>query len=446
MMKIREGGKHVLVAVLVVLLATPPGGWAQGPPAAPQPPGGAQAAAKYKPEELEQIVAPIALYPDPLLAQVFMASTYPLEVVQAARFAKQNANLKGDQLNAALKPQTWDDSVKSLVSFPPVLTMMNEKLDWTQKLGDAFLANQKSVMDAVQRLRAKAMTAGNLQTTKEQRVVVDVQPAPGAPPSQPATQVIMIEPANPQVVYVPTSNPAVVYGAWPYPAYPPPPPYYPPGYAAGAAAVSFTAGMVTGAALYGQTNWNTGTATVNVSNYQSYSNTVNNTATANQRTQQVQSAAAQGGTQASWQHNPANRQGVPYRDQATAQQYGKGGAQQGQVASREAFRGRAEQGGQQFGQGGQGERQGAGERGGPGGQQGPGDRGGQGARGSEGGPRGGQSGGFSPGGREGFGGGHGSGGGAGGFQGMDQGRQAQQHSQRGQESLGQRGGGGRGRR
>jgi hypothetical protein len=190
-----------------------------------------QAAKPFKPEELDQLVAPIALYPDPLLAQVLMASTYPLDVVQAARFAKDNASLKGDQRDQALQKQRWDDSVKSLVSFPDVLTMMDAKLDWTQKLGDAFLAQQADVMNAVQRLRAKAQATGNLKSSPQQTVTAEPAAAtPAAPAGQapvtvvveqaPAT-VIKIEPANPQVVYVPTYNPTVVYGAWPYPAYPP---------------------------------------------------------------------------------------------------------------------------------------------------------------------------------------------------------------------------------
>lgn len=120
-----------------------------------QPPGSADAR-PFKPEELEQIVAPIVQYPDPLLAQIFMASTYPLEVVQAARFAKANRSLKGDALNEELKKHTWDDSVKALVGFPEVLEMMDSRLEWTQKLGEAVLSQQKDTMDAVRRLRAKA--------------------------------------------------------------------------------------------------------------------------------------------------------------------------------------------------------------------------------------------------------------------------------------------------
>jgi hypothetical protein len=150
-----------------------------------------------------------------------MASTYPLEVVEADRWAKQNKNQKGDAFAAALEKQTWDPSVKSLTNFPQVLSMMSEKLELTQKLGDVFLAQQKDVLDAVQRLRAKAEQSGNLKTTTEQKVIVE-------------EKIIKIEPANPQVVYVPTYNPTVVYGAWPYPAYPPYS-WYPPGYVATAA-------------------------------------------------------------------------------------------------------------------------------------------------------------------------------------------------------------------
>ena len=167
--------------------------------------------------ELDALVAPIALYPDALLAQVLMASTYPLEVVQADRWAKANKSLKGDKLNEALDKQDWDASVKELVSTPTVLAMMNDKLDWTQKLGDAVLAQQADVMDAIQRLRAKAQANGKLETTKQQKVTVT---------KEADQEVIVIEPTSPETVYVPYYDPAVVYGSWPYPDYPPY--YFPP--------------------------------------------------------------------------------------------------------------------------------------------------------------------------------------------------------------------------
>ena len=293
--------------------------------------------------ELEQILAPIALYPDPLLTQVLMASTYPLEIVQADRWAKQNKDMKGDALAKALEAQPWDPSVKSLVNFPQVLTMMSEKLDWTQKLGDAFLAQQKNVMGNIQQLRAKAQAAGNLKTTKEQVVTVE-------------KEVIIIEPASPQVIYVPAYNPTVVYGAWAYPAYPPYP-VYPPGYVAGAA---FVTGVAVGAAwgyAWGHSDWHGGDVDVDVNRNRNVNNNIN-------RDKYKQQAQARGqGGQGKWQHDASHRGGVAYRDQGTAQKYNRGAG--GEAAkSREAYRGRAEQGRQDLAKGGQGARAGTREAGG----------------------------------------------------------------------------------
>jgi hypothetical protein len=256
--------QQVVVWGMILLIALPPGVLAQQP-----------AAPVFKQEELDQILAPIALYPDSLVAQILMASTYPLEVVQAERFAKQNASLKGEPLTKALESQTWDPSVKSLVNFPQVLTMMNEKLDWTQKLGNAFLAQQKPVMDTIQSLRAKAQAAGNLKTTKEQTVIVE-------------QKIIKIEPASPQVIYVPAYNPTVVYGAWPYPAYPPYY-YYPPGYVATATAFSFMAGAAVGAAwgyAWGNNNWNSGNVDIDVNRNANINNNINRQNYSSQTVQQ----------------------------------------------------------------------------------------------------------------------------------------------------------------
>jgi hypothetical protein len=382
----------------------------------------------FKAEELDQLAAPIALYPDPLVAQILMASTYPLEIVQAARFAKENAKLTGDPLNQALKNQTWDDSVKSLVTFPQVLSMMDSKLDWTQKLGDAFLAQQKELMEAVQRLRAQAQATGNLKSTAEQTVTVEAAaaapagaaapPAPGQPPQQVVVQqapptVIIIAPANPQVIYVPTYNPTVVYGAWPYPAYPPYA-YYPPGYVAGAA-FSFAAGVAVGSALWGNCNWHSGDVNVNVNQYNNYTKNVNTANVASKRTE------LQGSGQ-NWQHNPEHRRGAQYRDPTTQQRYNRGANPQATQA-RESFRGRAEQ-----------PRPAA-----PGGGSGVAQR----PAGAAPQPAG------RPGGAAGQMQGAGSGGGSA-FQGMGQGRDAQNFSNRGQASRqsmgsmgGARGGGGR---
>jgi hypothetical protein len=273
-------------------------------------------------EQLDQLVAPVALYPDSLVAQIFMASTYPLEIVEAARWAKENPKVTGDALENAMQKQSWDPSVKSLVAFPQVLDMMDSKLDWTQKLGDAFLAQQKDVMDAVQRLRQKAQAAGNLESNEQQKVVVQQAPAAGS------STTIVIEPANPQVVYVPTYNPTVVYGAWPYPAYPPYS-YYPPGYVAAASVVSFGVGMAVGAALWGNCNWGYGNVNVNVNNYNNFNRT--NISNSN------------------WSHNTEHRRGVNYRDDSTRQKY-RGDTQRNQA--REQFRGRAEQGRQDIARGG----------------------------------------------------------------------------------------------
>ncbi len=287
----------------------------------------------FKPEELEQIVAPIALYPDSLLAQIFMASTYPLEIVEAARWSKANPKVTGDALQTALEKQTWDPAVKSLTAFPDVLAGMNDKLDWTQKLGDAFLADQKGVMDAVQRLRAKAKAEGNLSSSKEQKVTTEPAPAGSS-----TTTIIEIAPTDPEVVYVPTYNPTVVYGAWAYPAYPPYPVYaYPPG----AAFFSFTAGVIVGGALWGNCNWGHSDVDINVNNYNNFNRTdINNRNTnINNRDTNVSNRS----NNQSWQHNPEHRKGVEYRDQGTQQKFGKASNPQATQARNE-YRGRAEEG------------------------------------------------------------------------------------------------------
>jgi hypothetical protein len=422
---------RALAWFVVALMALPPGVVAQQPQQTQQ----AASSSTFKPEELEQLCAPIALHPDSLVSQILMASTYPLEVVQAERWAKQNASLKGDALAKALEGQDWDPSVKSLVNFSQVLTMMSEKLDWTTKLGDAFIADQKSVLDTIQRLRAKAQASGNLKTTKEQTVVVE-------------EKIIKIEPANPQVVYVPSYNPTVVYGAWPYPAYPPYY-YYPPGYMAGSM-FSFAAGVGLGMAwgyAWGNCNWGGGDVDVDVNRNTNINRNIDRSKY--QGGDRGQAGKGQGGR---FQHNPEHRKGVSYRDQGTAQKFNKAGTNDA-IKSREQFRGRAEQGRQQLGQGGAGDRGGlgggAGDRGGLGGA-GAGNRpGGGGAAGVSdraggglgGGDRGGGAGGLGGGG--GFGGGSGSRGGA--FSGVGGGGgSASNFSQRGSASRGGGGGGARG--
>ena len=162
----------------------------------------------YAQAELDQMLAPIALYPDPLLSQVLMAATYPIEVTEAARWVRANPGIRGDDAVRAVQNEDWDPSVKSMVAFPQVLQRMDEQRQWTQSLGDAFLGQEPQVMDAVQQLRRRAQTSGNLQST-EQMYVQQQGPA------------ILIQPASPQYVYVPYYDPMAVYGSWMWPAYPP---------------------------------------------------------------------------------------------------------------------------------------------------------------------------------------------------------------------------------
>jgi len=219
---------------------------AQGPTPSLAPPTAASDQEPAKPGELDALVAPIALYPDTLLAEVLMASTYPLEIVQADRWLTANKKLKDDQLKSVVDKQPWDASVKALVATPSVLTMMSTKLDWTQKLGDAFLAQQTDVMDAIQRLRAKAQANNKLTSTTQQTVTVR---------QEQNRQVIAIEPTNPNTVYVPYYDPAVVYGEWPYADYPPY--YFPDNYAGYIGAGIIATGIAFGAA-YALGRWASG--------------------------------------------------------------------------------------------------------------------------------------------------------------------------------------------
>ena len=312
---------RLLVAACAAALASLPMARAQAP-AAPGVASTQAQVATFKKEEIEQLVAPIALYPDALIAQILMAATYPLEVVQAARWSKANPKVKGKALEDAMQKQPWDASVKSLTAFPQVLEMMNEKLDFMQKLGDAFIAQQKDVLDTIQRLRARADQTGNLKSGKELTV---------SKAQESGQTVIKIEPADPQVLYVPTYDPTVVYGAWPYPAYPPYY-YYPPGYgyAAGAAFWGFTAGVIVGSALWGGCNWGGGSVHIDHHRYNNFNR-----------------SNIQGGN---WQHNAEHRKGVGYRDQGSQQRFG--GGQRAGVNTREQFRGRAEQGRQDIARGG----------------------------------------------------------------------------------------------
>ena len=329
---------------------------AQMPAAAPPPapvvvkPAATSAVKAFSKEELQQIVAPIALYPDSLLAQVLMASTYPIEIVQAERWVTTNKELKGDALTAALEKQTWDPSVKSLVNFPQVLTMMSQQLEWTTRLGDAFIASQPAVMDAIQTLRFKAQNEGTLKDSEQQKIVVQQIPAtqraqtPDAP-----TQVIVIQPTSPQVVYVPVYNPTYVYGAWPYPAYPPYA-YYPPAYAPPprySNAIAFGTGVALGLAwgyASGNCGWNSGHVDVDIDQNVNYNRDINRNTNVNRDRVNARNEGGRAGAgdrKGTFQHDPSHRRGVSYRDTATAQRFGGTGSADA-ARARESFRGRSD--------------------------------------------------------------------------------------------------------
>jgi hypothetical protein len=246
-----------LVSCATLLIGTAPAPIQAHSPSAPQPAD----VQRYNVEQLDALLAPIALYPDELLTQILIASTYPLQVAEAARWVEDpvTKTFTGNALPVALKPLPWDPSVKSLVPFPQVLAMMNSKVDWVRELGYAMTVQQSEVMDSIQRLRRQAQAAGRLQTTPQQ--VVTTQDG-----------VIVIASAQPDVLYVPTYNPAIVYGIWPYPAYPPvylPPP---PGYDVGSeirAALAFGVAVRIVGSLWGWATpqWGSGSVNINVNRY-----------------------------------------------------------------------------------------------------------------------------------------------------------------------------------
>jgi len=253
-------------------------------------------------QELDQMLAPIALYPDSLLSQIFMASTYPLEVVEAARWSKANPGLKGEEAVIAVGERDWDESIKSLAAFPQVLAMMDQQLEWTARLGDVFIAQEPQVMETVQSLRQKAYAAGNLRSTEQAYVVQQ-------------GEALAIEPATPQVVYVPYYDPRVAYGSWWWPAYPPVywapwPGYYAyPGYPVGFA---WGGGIRVGAGFFfSACDWHRRHVTVvNVTNV-----FVNRQVVVN-RPGLARTAPAV------WQHDPVHRRGVPYHIASVQQRFG----------------------------------------------------------------------------------------------------------------------------
>jgi hypothetical protein len=278
-------------------------------------PAGAQSGPAYSQDELDQLLAPIALYPDQLLTQILMAATYPLEVVEAARFVQQNPDLQGDALDQAIADKNWDPSVQSLAAYPQVLQMMSDNLEWMQRLGDAFLADQAAAMDTVQSLRQKAAAAGSLQSTPQLDVTTQDDD-------------IIIDTAQPDVVYVPVYNPLLVYGPWWAPAYPPwfwcPPAIY--GYPfCPVNAVGFVFGTPWPIWYnhwgWAHPYWRGHSITINANNNRFWS-------------QARQPPLGPGGT---WQHAPAHRRGVAYPNATTRDRYLS--VDPSAVRSRQDFRG-----------------------------------------------------------------------------------------------------------
>jgi hypothetical protein len=290
-------------------------------------------------DQLDSLVAPIALYPDPMLAQALAASTYPLELIQLQQWLAKNPGLKDKALADAVAKQPWDPSIQALAALPEVVKRLADDIQWTTDLGNAFLTQQSDVMDAVQRMRKKAQDTGNLKSTEQQKVETKVIEN---------KSVIVVEQANPQVVYVPSYDPVVVYGA---PVYPYPPIYYPPwGYYAAGVAISFGVGVAMGAFWSGGWGWGCGWGgnndiTINRNNNFNRNSNIggnrpsqlpsgggnrNNIGGGNRPSQQP----ARGGD-SSWKHNPQHRGGAPYGDRGTANKFG-GTARGDSLSNRQA--------------------------------------------------------------------------------------------------------------
>jgi hypothetical protein len=321
--------RSVLVIVCTVVLATGDtlayvsSAWQESTSAQSQ-------TSKIPPDQLDSLVAPIALYPDPLLAQALAASTYPLEIIQLQQWLEKNKNLKDKALADAVAKQSWDPSVQAMAALPDVVKRLADDIRWTTDLGNAFLAQQSDVMDAVQRMRKKAQDKGNLKSTEQQKVETKVIES---------KSIIVVEQANPQVVYVPSYDPVVVYGP---PIYPYPPIYYPPyGYYAAGMALSFGVGVMMGAFWSGGWGWGCGWGghndiTINRNNNFNRNSNINggNRNNINGGNRPSNQPARGSGNRAStqpargggggdrWQHNPEHRGGAPYKDRATADRFG----------------------------------------------------------------------------------------------------------------------------
>jgi Protein of unknown function (DUF3300) len=302
-------------------------------------------APKIPADQLDALLAPIALYPDPLLAQTLAASTYPLEIIQLQQWLEKNPGLKDKALADSVAKQSWDPSVQAMAALPDVVKRLANDIQWTTDLGNAFLAQQNDVMEAVQRMRKKAQDKGNLKSTEQQKVETKVVEN---------KTVIVVEQANPQVVYVPSYDPVIVYGP---PIYPYPPIYYPPaGYYAAGLAISFGVGVAMGAFWSGGWGWGCGWGgnndiTINRNNNFNRNSNISggnrpsnpiagggnrgNIGGANRPSVTPAGGNRAGNAGNSWQHNPQHRGGAPYRDRATADRFG-GTARGDSLANRQA--------------------------------------------------------------------------------------------------------------
>ncbi|RBO22287.1 DUF3300 domain-containing protein [Enterobacter ludwigii] len=301
---------------------------AQQPAAPPAAQPAPVVAPAYTTAQIDQWVAPIALYPDALLSQILMASTYPANVIQAAQWSKDNPKLQGDAAIQAVANQPWDPSVKSLVAFPQLMSLMGENPPWVQSLGDAFLAQPKDVMDSVQRLRLLAQQTGALQSTPQQTVTTETKPAPAKTATGQTTStattsaptVIKIESADPQVVYVPTYNPNTVYGTWPNTAYPPV--YLPPSPGEQftdslVKGLGFSLGVATTYAIFSNIDWDDDDDwdhhhDDDWDHHGGYNRNGDNNININVENFNKISGQRLTDANRTWQHNPAYREGVPY--------------------------------------------------------------------------------------------------------------------------------------
>jgi hypothetical protein len=323
---------QIPVAVLCVLSLAPGDTAVYAQEAQQQAAPPEQPPPKIPNDQLDSLVAPIALYPDPLLSQVLVASTYPLEIIQLEQWLEKNKNLKDQALTDAVQKQDWDPSIQAMAVLPDVAKRLADDIKWTTDLGNAFLAQQSDVMDAVQRMRMKAKDAGNLKSNEQMKVETKAVET---------KTVVVIEQANPQVVYVPTYSPVVVYGP---PVYPYPPIYYPPpSYYAAGVAIAFGVGIAIGSSYHGGWGYNCGWGHTNVyvnvnnncvSHYNKTNiNTVNRNNINNVNTSNINNANRNASN--TWQHNPQHRGGTPYSDKATANKYG-GTARGDSMSTRQA--------------------------------------------------------------------------------------------------------------